>query len=113
MPVIVLIVLATMEACAMIFLQQSLSVAAYEGARVGLSPGALAGDVTKQCQQILDDREVQSANVTVTPSDLPNAAEGTWVRVEASAPFGKNSLTGGWLFTGRRLTASVQMLKEL
>ncbi len=39
MPVIVLVVLATIESCAMIFLQQSLSIAAYEGARVALAPG--------------------------------------------------------------------------
>jgi hypothetical protein len=112
MPVIVLIVLASMEACAMIFLQQSLSVAAYEGARVGLSTGAEAGDVTSQCQQILDDREVKAATVTVTPSNLPATAEGTWIAVEARAPFAKNSLVGGWLFGGRTLTAVVQMMKE-
>jgi hypothetical protein len=112
MPVIVLIVLASMEACAMIFLQQSLSVAAYEGARVGLSPGAEAGDVTSQCQQILDDREVKGASIVVTPSSIPSAAEGTWIAVETKAPFAKNSLVGGWLFSGRTLTAVVQMMKE-
>lgn len=111
-PVIVLIVLATMEACAMIFLQQSLSVAAYEGARIGLAPGAEAGDVTGQCQQILDDREVRGATVSVTPSNLAGAKEGTWIVVQATAPFAKNSLAGGWLFSGRNLSATVQMMKE-
>jgi hypothetical protein len=112
MPVIVLIVLATMEACAMMFLQQSLSVAAYEGARVGLAPGATAGDVVQQCRQILDDREVRGATVSVTPSNLPAATEGTWISVEATAPFSQNSLAGGWLFNASRLTADVQMMKE-
>jgi hypothetical protein len=112
MPVIVLIVLATMEACAMMFLQQSLSVAAYEGARVAVSPGADSGDVTSQCQQILDDREVRAASVSVTPSNLPGAAEGTWIAVQATAPFARNSLVGGWLFGNRTLRATVQMIKE-
>jgi Flp pilus assembly protein TadG len=112
MPVIVLIVLASIEACTMIFLQQSLSVAAYEGARVGLSPGAEAGDVTSQCQQILDDREVKGATIAVTPANIPGAAEGTWIAVETTAPFAKNSLVGGWLFGDRTLTADVQMMKE-
>lgn len=112
MPVIVLIVLASMEACAMIFLQQSLSVAAYEGARVGLTRGAGAADVTAQCQQILDDREVKAATVTVTPSNLTSAGEGTWISVEAKAPFARNSLVGGWLFGSRTLTADVQMMNE-
>jgi hypothetical protein len=112
MPVIVLIVLATMEACAMMFLQQSLSVAAYEGARVALSPGAQASEVHAQCRQILDDREVSAATIAVMPADIAEAAEGTWVTVQATAPFAQNSLVGGWLFARRSLTATVQMMKE-
>jgi hypothetical protein len=112
MPVIVLIVLATMEACAMMFLQQSLSVAAYEGARVALSPGVQSNEVTAQCQQILDDREVAGARITVTPSNIGGAAEGTWITVQTTAPFAQNSLAGGWLFAKRSLTATVQMMKE-
>ena len=112
MPVIVLIVLATIEACAMIFLQQSLSVAAYEGARVALVPGAKASNVTYQCELILDERDVNGATVNVSPSDIPGAAAGTWINVETSAPFSKNSLVGGWLFGNRTLKAAVQMVKE-
>jgi hypothetical protein len=112
MPVIVLIVLATIEACAMIFLQQSLSVAAYEGARVSLAPGAQASNVVAQCQLILDDRDVRGAQIDVSPGDVPGAAAGTWIDVETSAPFAQNSLVGGWLFGNRTLTASVQMVKE-
>ena len=112
MPVIVLIVLASMEACAMLFLQQSLSVAAYEGARVALSPGAGSSDVTTQCQQILKDREVNGATVSISPADVPGAAEGTWITVRATAPFARNSLAGGWLFGAKTLTADVQMMKE-
>jgi Flp pilus assembly protein TadG len=112
MPVIVLIVLATIEACAMIFLQQSLSVAAYEGARVSLAPGAQASNVEAQCQLILDDRDVRGAQINVSPGDIPGAAAGTWINVETSAPFAQNSLVGGWLFGNRTLTASVQMVKE-
>jgi Flp pilus assembly protein TadG len=112
MPLLVLIVLATMEACAMIFLQQSLSVAAYEGARVGITPKATSSDVAAQCQQILDDREVQSATVSVSPTNIPGAAAGTWIEVEATAPFSDNAVASGWLFGGRKLTATVQMIKE-
>jgi Flp pilus assembly protein TadG len=112
MPVIVLIVLATIEACAMIFLQQSLSVAAYEGARVALAPGAQSSHVTYQCQRILDDRDVNAASINVSPSDIPGSAAGTWINVETSAPFSKNSLVGGWLFGNRTLKAAVQMVKE-
>ena len=112
MPVIVLIVIATIEACAMIFLQQSLSVAAYEGARVSLTPGVEAKNVVYQCELILDDRGVQGSTVEVTPSNIPNAKEGSWITVQTSTPFAQNSLVGGWLFGNRTLSAEVQMMKE-
>ena len=112
MPVLVLVVLATIEACAMIFVQQSLSVAAYEGARVALTPGVKAANVEYQCELILDDRNIKGAAVSVTPSNISGAAEGTWLTIQTSAPFDKNSMVGGWLFGSRTLTAAVQMIKE-
>lgn len=112
LPVLVLIVLATIEASMMIFLQQSLSIAAYEGARVALVPDAEEENVSYQCELILQDRNVQGSTVTVTPANFESALVGTWIRVEASAPFAANSLVGGWLFNGHTLTGSVEMMKE-
>lgn len=45
LPVLTLVTLATIESSAMIFLQQSLSIAAYEGARISLVPEAEAAKV--------------------------------------------------------------------
>lgn len=112
LPVLTLIALATIESSAMIFLQQSLSIAAYEGARVALVLDSQEENVTYQAELILEGREVENATVTVTPSNFPAFPEGTWIRVEASAPFADNSLAGGWLFNGHTLTASVEMMKE-
>jgi hypothetical protein len=112
MPVIVLVVLATIEACAMIFLQQSLSIAAYEGARVALAPKAEAANVEYQCELIMQDRNVEGGTVSVSPTSFAEAPAGTWISVETRAPFDQNSLVGGWLFSSRTLTAVVQMVKE-
>ncbi|MEQ8210024.1 MAG: pilus assembly protein [Lacipirellulaceae bacterium] len=112
LPVLTLIVLATIEACTMIFLQQSLSIATYEGARVALVQGAEASNVEAQCDLILNSREVQGATVTVTPSNFASTPPGEWIAVEASAPFSSNSLVGGWLFNGRTITARTEMMKE-
>jgi Flp pilus assembly protein TadG len=112
MPVLVLIVLATIEANAMIFLQQSLSIAAYEGSRVAIVPGAETKNVQYQVELILADRGVKGGTVTISPNDIAGAAEGTWLAVEASAPFKENAMAGGWLFGKRLLTARVEMIKE-
>lgn len=112
LPVLGLIILATVESSSMIFVQQSLSVAAYEGARAALAPGSKTSQVEQQCRQILTDREINDARVAVTPANLSDADEGVWIRVEASAPFSSNSLLGGWLFSSRVLTASTEMIKE-
>ncbi len=112
MPVLVLIMLGTIESCAMIFLQQSLSIAAYEGARIALVPNAKSANVKYQSELILQDRGVVKSAVTVTPASVTNAPEGTWIAVQASAPFNDNSLVGGWIFSGRTLTATVEMMKE-
>jgi Flp pilus assembly protein TadG len=112
MPVIILVVIATMEATAMIFLQQSVTAAAYEATRTALAPGASTADVVKQGKQILSDRGVKQGALSVSPGNLAAASKGTWIRVTASAPFKKNSLLSGWLFSGRTLQASVEMVKE-
>lgn len=112
LPVLALIALATIEASAMLFVQQSLSIAAYEGARIALAPGADSAQVEQQCQMILANREVRDATIVVRPIGSPEQDVGSWVEVEASAPFSSNSLVGGWLFGRRTLTAAAQLLRE-
>ncbi|MEM8947472.1 MAG: TadE family protein [Planctomycetota bacterium] len=112
LPVLTLITLATIEASAMIFLQQSLSIAAYEGARVSLVPDATEENARYQAELILTGRDVVGASVNVTPSNFESSSSGTWIQIETSAPFAQNSLAGGWLFNGHTLSASVEMMKE-
>ncbi len=112
LPVLTLITLATVESSAMIFLQQSLSIAAYEGARVALVPTSADENVRYQAELILEGRAVQNATVTVTPNNYSASPAGTWIQVVTSAPFADNSLAGGWLFNGQTLTATVEMMKE-
>ena len=101
--------LATMEACTMLYLQQKLKVAAYEGARVGIVPSANSGNVMQQCKLLLDSQNVQSYNVTLTPADPQSVASGDFLQVTVSAPFAPNSLAGGWLYSGRTLSRSVSL----
>lgn len=112
LPVIVLIVLATIEASTMVFLKQSLTVAAYEGARVAISLNATPTQVQQSAQQILTERRVQGGTITMTPSSLVGVNAGEYVEVEISAPATLNSVVPITFYRGRNLTAKATMMKE-
>jgi Flp pilus assembly protein TadG len=111
LPVLVLLVLAMIEACTMIFLKQSLTVAAYEGVRTALEPAAVQADVVASASSVLADRRVNGGNVTVT-RNFEALAPGEYVQVIVSAPADRNSVIPGSFFRGRTLTASATMMKE-
>jgi Flp pilus assembly protein TadG len=113
LPIVVLLVVATIEACSLIFLKQSLSVAAYEGVRTAIRPGATASDVESTCQQILSDRHVAGANITVNPSNIATIAPGQFVNVTVSAPCTGNSVVPLEFYRGRTLAATASMMIEL
>ena len=61
LPVVVLLVVATIESCSALFLKQSLTVAAYEGVRTAIEKGSTTANVQTACDQILADRRIQGA----------------------------------------------------
>lgn len=111
-PVIVLVVIATIEATTMVFLQQSLAIAAYEATRVALVPNAESGHVQTQASLLLSSRGVKQGRATISPASISSAPAGSWIQVRVSAPFKPNSFVGGWLFSQRELSATVAMMKE-
>jgi len=113
LPLLVLILFATIEACSMVYLQQSLKIAAYEGVRVALVPGSQTSNVQRAVNQTLSERRINGASVSITPTDYAEASPGQYVRVTATAPAQGNSLVGAWFFGGRMLSGSVEMMKEL
>lgn len=112
LPVLVLLVLAMIECCTMIFLKQSLTVAAYEGVRTSIEPNAVAADVETKCEGVLEDRRVEQPQIVITPANFESLAPGEYVTVTVSAPADRNSVLPGNFFGGRTLTASATMMKE-
>lgn len=113
LPVIVLLILGTLECCTMIFLKQSLTIAAYEGVRTGLEDRAVANDVRRTSQQILTQRRVRGGTVAVNPNNIPAVPTGQYITVTVSAPADRNSVIPGSFFRGRVLSGSATMMKEL
>jgi Flp pilus assembly protein TadG len=113
LPVVVLLVLATIEACSMVFLKQSLTIAGYEGVRTALVPGATAQDVQAVCDEILGDRRVEGATVAVQPANIAALAAGEYVDVTVSAPCGPNAVLPVMFYQGRTISSNVSMMIEL
>lgn len=112
LPVLVLILLGTIETCTMIFLRQSLTIAAYEGARVSIVPESEESDVRNAATHLLNLRRIKNATVKVSPSDIEKAPYGSFIRVEVTAPCSQNSVLPLQFYGGRSLTGTVEMMKE-
>lgn len=111
LPIVVLIVLATIESCSALFLKQSLTVAAYEGARTAIEKGATAATVQTACNNILTDRRVKGSKITISPT-ISTLKPGDYVDVTVSAPCNSNSPVPTSFFRGRTLTAKASMMIE-
>jgi Flp pilus assembly protein TadG len=111
LPMLVLALLGMLDCCSMVFLKQSLAVAAYEGAHTALQPGATSADVQAVCTQILRDRRVRSGSIQITPRP-EGTPEGQYFTVSVSAPTRTNSVLPTPILRGRRLTSSATMMKE-
>lgn len=112
LPLIVVLLLGTLEASTMIFLKQSLSIAAYEGARTSITVGATDADVESSCNRILTQRKVADASVSVSPGPLDSQPVRSWITVTVSAPAGSNSVIQGLFYSGHTVTARATMMKE-
>jgi hypothetical protein len=112
LPVLVLVVFASIEACTMIFLKESLTVAAYEGSRVALQSTATEADVLARCQAVLAERNVAGASVVLTPDDLEAVAAGDPLEVRVSAPCESNAVIPVWFYGGSTMSGSSTVMME-
>lgn len=113
LPVMVLLMLGMIETCTMVFLKQSLAVAAYEGAHTAVKPGATSADVRATCQGILDDRRVHGANIQLSPADVASTPEGAYMEVRITAPSNQNSVLPLRFFRGSNIEAAAVVMKEI
>jgi hypothetical protein len=112
LPIFVLIVLATIEACSVMYLKQSLSIAAYEGARVALIKESTVLNVTSQCEAILTDRNINNPTMQISPNDFQAAPMGSFIAVQVSVPYVDNRVISLPLFAPPYIISRVEMMKE-
>jgi Flp pilus assembly protein TadG len=112
LPLIVMLVLASIEACSMIFLDHSLTIASYEGVRVAINFDGTNADVLERCNEIIDERDVADANIAINPANVASVARGQPIAITVSAPCNSNTIIPPWFYGGRTLSVTTTMVKE-
>lgn len=112
LPLIVFLLLASLEACSMIFLDHSLTIASYEGVRVAINYDGKNSAVIARCNQILNERGVHDSSISITPSNVANVNRGNRITIRVSAPCSSNALLPLWFYSGKTLTSATTMVKE-
>ncbi len=111
-PLLLVIVMGTIEASTMIYLKQTLHIAAYEAARTALVPKTTVSMVETTARRILDDRRVRDTTITVTPTNFPSAAPSSWITVKVDAPSNSNFAVPLLFFRNKTISGSCTMMKE-
>jgi Flp pilus assembly protein TadG len=112
LPLMVMLVLGSIETCSMIYLRHSLTIASYEGARVAINFDGTNTEVLARCDEILDAREVADANIDIEPDDVANVERGQPISITVSAPSDSNNILPPWFYGGKTLSHRMTMVKE-
>lgn len=112
LPVFFIITMGTIETCRMLYLRQSLTIAAYECARMGIITGMTQDSLKIQCDNILLGRKVRGAVMKVEPADLQSLQFGDILAVTVEAPADDNALLGTWLYRGKQMVETVKIMAE-
>jgi len=112
-PIFFLMVLGIIEFGRMVMVQQVITNASREGARIAILDDTTAGDVRATVDNYLTNATVTGAEVTIDPDPPSDAGYGEPVSVTVSVPFDQVSWLPSPMFLGgTTLTASTVMRRE-
>jgi Flp pilus assembly protein TadG len=112
LPLMVMLILGSIETCSMIFLRHSLTIASYEGARMAIDYDGTSAAAQARCQEILDAREVVDATINIEPDQVETLSRGEVLSITVSAPCDSNAIIPAWFYGGRTLSHTMTMVKE-
>ena len=118
MPVMVLLAFGSIELSNMVFMRQSLSIAAYEGVRVLTKPGGTEAQANARIQEVLTSRNVASYTVQyLTTAAAPISVtavtpRGTMLTVSIQSTNGGSAYGPLQLFTGRTIRCQTTMVRQ-
>lgn len=110
LPVILLLLFGSIEAANAVFLKQTATVAAYEGAATGSQPDGTPSAVQERCRSVLAARNVSQFRVDVNPPSLSaQTPTGTPVYIRVTIPASEAALGPLWLYEGREVSYIAHM----
>lgn len=114
LPVLLTFTLATIDLCSLLFLKESVTIAAYEGARQGVGRGRTNAHAIARVQEFLDERGiVYDGNVvTIGSPGFDDAGTLENVTVTVTVPASGNLIAPAGFYGGLSVSASVTMRKE-
>jgi Flp pilus assembly protein TadG len=112
LPIIAVVVFASIEASSLVFLRQTLVQASYESVKVAVDPEATNANANAAAFQVTDGRNLEGVTVTLQPGNVQNVPRGATITVTVSAPGNSNSLFPFQMFNNRTISASATMVKE-
>ncbi len=110
--IIITLTFATLEICSSIYLRESVTVAAYEAARVGVKRKATRADSMEQANDILNARGIKGGTVNVSPGDFSTLKALDPITVTVKAPINENGFFLGKFFTGKKMQGRLSMYRE-
>lgn len=111
LPILFLVTLAAIEYGWMFLKAQEIANAARQGARVGATPDATAGDVTDAVGAVMASADLSGYSTAISPG--VGIDSGETLTVTVSVPYAEVSLLGTpFIPTPESLSASTSMAKE-
>ena len=111
LPLLVLLVFGAIELTNAIFLKQSLTIAAYEGARAVARPAATSDNGEARVDAVLAARGVSNYEVSFSPEVTASTPRGTTLKVTVSAPVAAHLVGPVWFFGERTMMSEVCMVR--
>jgi|SRR5579885_2951155 Flp pilus assembly protein TadG len=115
LPVLITLILGTIEIGWALFVQDTLVDAAREGARVAVTQNVSTTTITASIENLLTNSNLpgDKSTVTISPSAVSLQTKGTPITVQVSLPYSDVSILPTTLFLGSTtLSAQVTMVKE-
>ena len=114
LPVLIMIVMGTIESSRMGMVSQLLHQAARDGCRTAVLPGQTQAAVEGRIGAVLEGSQIEpTIAITSQTSPWTSAAAPAWIRVELSVPFDEVSWLGNpFAFNGSTIRASATLSSE-